>query len=114
MYPLRSLFDFLRALDYHRQRGAITRVPLDDIEPPSDLPVVDGPLRVPDPIAYASAYTNLPLARRRSREKLPPDEPELAFLDDTLWVYGTGLKGDPTPAMEAQMLVRDPKFYVPL
>jgi len=32
-------------------------------------------------------------------------------MDDTLWVWGTGLKGDLTPTMEAEMLVRDPTFY---
>jgi len=114
LYPLRSLFDFIRALDYHRQRGAITRVPLDDIEPPTDMADVDGPLLVQDPIDYATRYHNLPLSHRRHREVPTPGEPDLALLDDTLWVFGTGLKGDPTPAMEAQMLIRDPKFYVPL
>ena len=111
LWPLRSLFDVLRALDYHRQRAAVPCVMFDDLEPPGDFDEVDGPLRVQDPLYYAQNYTNLPVAHTVRCEVLPEGEPDLAYLDDTLWVWGSGLKEDPTPTLEAEMLVRDPAFY---
>ena len=111
LWPLRSLFDVLRALDFHRQRAAQPRIMFNAMKHPVDYDAVDGPLRVDEPLNYARKYVNLPLAHTVKREVLVPGDPELAFMDDTLWVWGTGLKGDLTPTMEAEMLVRDPTFY---
>jgi hypothetical protein len=110
-----SLFDVLRALDYHRQRAPLPQRDLADLQSlgEMDLEDVDGPLDVFDCSAFALEYSNLPLAYTTLRGKLPdPEAPDLAYLDDTLWVWGCGLsKGPATPVTEAEMLVRDATFY---
>ena len=112
LWPLASLFHVLRALDYHRQRAPVPRVMLDDMEPAIDLNVVDGPVHVQDPLDYALSYVNLPVAYKVRGEVLPdPESEDLAYLDDTLWVWGSGLRREPTPLEEAELLVRDPIFY---
>jgi len=111
LWQLDPLFNMLRALDYHRQRAAVPRFLFADRKPPSHPSVVDGPLRV-DSADFMQQYLNLPVAHTVPNEILVDEEsPTLAYLDDTLWVWGSGAKGPITPLMEAILLVRDPAFY---
>ena len=65
-----------------------------------------------DSADFVQQYLNLPLAQTVVNEVLlDKDSPPLAYLDDTLWVWGSGAKGPITPLMEAVLLVRDPAFY---
>jgi len=114
LWPLDSLFIVLRALDYHRQRAAVPRQSwTDDFEPPTEYSVVDGPLNIQDCTDYFVRYLNLPVAHMNAGgHNRDRESPSLAYLDDTLWVWGSGLKGPHTALMEAELLIRDPAFYL--
>jgi len=112
-FPLATLFSILRAFDYHRHKGAYLRTPTVDLmqKPPPEF--VDGPLTVHDPVAFALYYADLPLARYARREPKLPELPELAYMDETLWVWQQARRLDLSrEEEEAELLVRDPAFYV--
>lgn len=111
---LGPLFSVLRAVDYHRHKGQSDRVPneLLDENPPPEL--VDGPLTVRDPLDFALYYANLPFARYALHEPRVEGLPDLAYFDESLFVWTTKneARSKLVAEEEAYLLVRDPAFYV--
>jgi hypothetical protein len=135
LWPLNPMFSVLRALDHHRHRGPFMRLYNHELFSNVPVGVVDGHLRVPDPVAFARFYANLPIARYAMREPHEEGLPDMAYLDDSLWVWhkqsvkssiGGGEDEDDmeeddidqpmemvnSVLEEARLLVRDPAFYM--
>ena len=108
------LFSVLRAVDYHRHKGKIPRVPTEDLDENPSCELVDGPLAVRDPLDFALYYANLPVARYAVCEPKVAGLPDLAYFDDSLYVWTPSASdgGLCAEEEEACLLVRDPAFYV--